>query len=415
MILTGARVALGPTEAHNLDIEIRHGRIAALRPHSGPGIDLSGLLILPGLINAHDHLEFNLYPRLGHGPYPNATAWANDVYHPDRSPIREQRRIPKRTRLLWGGLKNLLCGVTTVCHHNPLEYSIFDCNFPVRVLREVGWAHSLAFSPDLAERFRAAPKNWPFVVHLGEATDAAGRLEIFRLDEIGALDSRTVLVHAVALDRAGLRLAKRKSAGIIWCPSSNLFLLGRTLTVATLGSGIPIALGSDSALTAKGDLLDELAVARRISNLPTAQLYCMVTDIPAAMLRLPNGEGKIAIGSAADLAAFKDSGRTPAETLLRRGCVPELVIKAGKVKLVSAALAQRRPHLAQARFTRLEVEGRGAFRVDADVPRLYNQALRNLATPLKLSGRKVCGARTSGLRIRSGRACRVDTHVDARP
>ena len=35
----------------------------------GPTIDLQDYLILPGLINSHDHLEFNLFPRLGHGPY----------------------------------------------------------------------------------------------------------------------------------------------------------------------------------------------------------------------------------------------------------------------------------------------------------------------------------------------------------
>src|SRR5436309_11620189 len=120
MILRGARVATGPDAAVRRDIELRGARVE---------IDLRRFLILPGLINAHDHLEFNLYPRLGRGPYPNAGAWARDVYRPEESPVRELLAIPKNTRLLWGGLKNLLSGVTTVCHHNPREQPIFDRNF----------------------------------------------------------------------------------------------------------------------------------------------------------------------------------------------------------------------------------------------------------------------------------------------
>jgi hypothetical protein len=77
-------------------------------------MNLDAYQLLPGLINAHDHLDFNLFPRLGSGPYPNATAWAEDIYHPECSPVSQQLRLPKRIRLLWGGLKNLLSGVTTV-------------------------------------------------------------------------------------------------------------------------------------------------------------------------------------------------------------------------------------------------------------------------------------------------------------
>lgn len=62
-------------------------------------LDLSGHMRLPGLVNAHDHLEFNLFPPLGNGPYANAAEWARDIYHPDRSPIREHLMVPKPIRL----------------------------------------------------------------------------------------------------------------------------------------------------------------------------------------------------------------------------------------------------------------------------------------------------------------------------
>ena len=124
-------------------------------------LDLSGHVVLPGLINAHDHLEFNLFPRLGRGPYANAGEWARDIYHPARSPVREHLRVPMRVRLWWGALKNLLSGVTTVCHHNPYHADVFNAEFPVRVVRRFAWAHSLEFEPDRARRFRSTPADRP--------------------------------------------------------------------------------------------------------------------------------------------------------------------------------------------------------------------------------------------------------------
>ncbi len=138
-LLTGARVALGPEETVMSEVEIRSGRIAAIQSaKTRRGVlrlDLRGCLVLPGLINAHDHLEFNLFPRLGRGPYPNAGAWARDIYHPGCSPVKEHLQVPMETRLRWGAVKNLLSGVTTVCHHNPYHAPVFSRGFPIRVAR----------------------------------------------------------------------------------------------------------------------------------------------------------------------------------------------------------------------------------------------------------------------------------------
>src|SRR5216684_4324113 len=149
--LTGARVALTAMRTERIDLAIRGRRILPFdcRVDNATEHDLTGHLLLPGLINAHDHLEFSLFPRLGQGPWHDARVWARDIYHPEESPVREHLRVAKATRLAWGDLRNLLSGVTTVCHHNPYEAAVFEHDFPVRVVQRFGWAHSLDFSPDL--------------------------------------------------------------------------------------------------------------------------------------------------------------------------------------------------------------------------------------------------------------------------
>jgi cytosine/adenosine deaminase-related metal-dependent hydrolase len=397
--LRGARVALAPRQAEPLDLTITGGRLTGFdrpgpRPTTQPGrlIPLDGCLLLPGLINAHDHLEFSLFPRLGRGPFPNARDWAREVYRPSESPIREQLQVPKRERLIWGGLKNLLSGVTTVCHHNPYEPEPFENAFPVRVVSRFGWAHSPDFSDDIPARFAATPPEAPFILHLGEATDAAGRLQIFELDAMGALDRRTVLVHGVALDANGLALVEQRGAAIIWCPSSNLFTLGATLDGAVFETSIRIALATDSALTGEGDLLDEMRLARRLGRTGATRLYEMVTTEAAALLRLDQGEGRLTAGGPADLIAIADPGRDPSEALTGEElCEPLLVMIGGEIKLVAEQFACRLESRLTSRLHRIKPEGRRACLVDADVPALLASARRALGAdqPVRLAGKRL--------------------------
>jgi cytosine/adenosine deaminase-related metal-dependent hydrolase len=373
VILTGAMVIAGPGS----------GKVREVRIHGPRKLDLAGHVLLPGLVNAHDHLEFNLFPRLGNGPYRNAGDWARDIYHPGRSPIREQLRVPKHVRLWWGGLKNLLSGVTTVCHHNPYEPKVFGRDFPVRVVRTFAWAHSVEYAPDCLDRFWKAPKGYPWLVHCGEGTGAGARDELDTLDFGGALDERTAIIHGVAFGPKELDLMRQRGASLIWCPSSNLAMLGRTVSRGILRSEIPIALGTDSALSAPVDLIEELGVARKY--LPASdrekRLYEMVSSVPAKILHLTPRD------TAGDWVAVRSEAASPLEALT--GGSIALVVVRGHIRLIAPALAQQVPPHVAGRFRPLTIEGRPTVLVDANIRELRRAAGEHLGPTFRLAGKRI--------------------------
>jgi cytosine/adenosine deaminase-related metal-dependent hydrolase len=387
VLIRGARVAMSSTGTANLNLWLSNGLISFSPVPSAqtPTLDLHNYLVLPGLINAHDHLELNLFPRLGRGHYPNASAWAKDIYRPHEPPVKQHLAVPKSLRLRWGGFKNLISGVTTVAHHNAVHPVFSDADFPVRVVKRYGWAHSLQFSPDWKTALRNTPANYPFVIHAAEGTDEEASREIQILAGAGALNRSTILVHGVAAGCSDLPLLKHEGVGLVWCPTSNHFTLERSLDATVLNSAIPIALGTDSAITAEGDLLDELRVAHR--TVDAHRLYRMVTCEPARMFKLRNGFGRICHRGPADLLVMHDRGQTPAKTLLES--YPQLVIVGGRVHLVSSEFARSCPSTILKSLQPLEVEGRGLYFVSGSMSSLLNETKRALQQPPRLAGKAI--------------------------
>src|SRR5258705_1927854 len=114
----------GVARLDTLRFDSRHILSIDQAPRRGDTIiDLGGRTIYPGLVNAHDHLELNHFPRSKFREvYANAREWSRD-FSPrlDDEPYYSLRTLPLAERCHAGILKNLHSGVTTVAQHNPLH------------------------------------------------------------------------------------------------------------------------------------------------------------------------------------------------------------------------------------------------------------------------------------------------------
>jgi cytosine/adenosine deaminase-related metal-dependent hydrolase len=289
-------------------VKVAGSRIAAVGepPRPGEGIlDLQGDRLLPGLINSHDHLQLNHLPRPERGHrYEHVRGWVADIDRLRRceGPLKSAVAVPLADRLFLGAVKNLLSGVTTVAHHDPLHSSLSELQYPAGVVTRFGWAHSLYIDgePKVRESHGRTPADWPWIIHAAEGVDEEAREEFWRLDRLGCLQPNTLIVHGVALGGAERRRLVAASAGLIWCPSSNLHLFGVTADVEDLAAQRRVALGTDSRLTGSRDLLEELRVASEQAPLPSRALESLVTRDAAALLRLADC-GLLAPGARASL------------------------------------------------------------------------------------------------------------------
>jgi hypothetical protein len=349
MWLHGARCAIGPRKNPLASIRVVSGGLTHVvvdkLPPSGREqihVDLDGYLVLPGFINAHDHLQFSLFPKLANPPYRNYIDWGEDIHLTFPDVIAKHKSVSKDVRLWWGGIRNLLCGVTSVCHHDVQWPELQKREFPVRVMQKFGWAHSLILGGNLLKARSATPPGTVFVMHACEGIDDRAREELFELDRLGLLDADTVLVHGLAIDESGIALIQRRRASLIMCPSSNQFLfecLPKITALKTIGN---ICVGSDSPLTATGDLLDEIRFVMKYCKITPDLAYHMLTEGPAALLRLREGEGAIRASGPADLIALRDTGQDAADRLHTLSLADvEFVMIRGRVQLASSAILER--------------------------------------------------------------------------
>ncbi len=288
------------------DLWILDGKIAAIRPSQStdnsncgefapinpdlantypPALDLNGALAFPGLINSHDHLDFNLFPPLANRVYNNYTEWGPDIQTNNRAAIDPILAIPKKLRIQWGIYKNLLNGFTTVVNHG--EHLDVD-NSPITVFQDCYCLHSVGFEPGWKWKLNHPAKTRKsFAIHVGEGTDPAAIREIDDLIRWNLFRRTLIGIHGVGMTEQQATAFR----ALVWCPASNYFLLDRTAPIDRLYDKVPILFGTDSTLTSGWNAWDQIRMARNLHLIPDDDLFATLTTNPAAAWGL---NGKIA-------------------------------------------------------------------------------------------------------------------------
>jgi cytosine/adenosine deaminase-related metal-dependent hydrolase len=198
-----------------------------------------------------------------------------------------------------------------------------------------------------------------------------------------------VLVHGLACTPESISLINQRLAALILCPTSNQFLFHRSPSLAFIRSLDTAVLGSDSPLTAAGDLLDEINFARKQIGIDANSIYAMVTNRPAEVLRLRRGEGAIEPGSLADILVVRDAGLSPAETLAHLTSDQiELVIVGGRIQLAGPSLIERLPGVLRQGLELFQVDGQPRW-VRAPINKLLAEAEEALGSDVRVGGKRV--------------------------
>jgi cytosine/adenosine deaminase-related metal-dependent hydrolase len=375
MLLCNLRI---PGKMGDYNLLVEKGKIAVIAPSSqlpfsSPGgiiLFLPGAIVFPGLINSHDHLDFNLFPLMGNMIYTNYTAWGWDIHVKNAAGIGAVLKIPQELRTQWGLYKNLLNGFTTVVNHGARltkGVRLPSGNELITVFQDCHNLHSVGFEKNWRWKLNRLSGDRPVVLHVGEGTDAAASREIDRLIRWNFFEKTLIGVHGVAMDE---RQAAHFKA-LVWCPDSNYFLLGRTAAADRLKDRLTLLFGTDSTLTSGWNHWDQIRMARREGVVTDEELLEMMTRSAAAVWGLGD-RGKIAEGYVADLVIARPGAGDDFFSLNPPDLL--LVLHEGQIRLFDETLLEglvARGFDPDA-FYKITIQGRGKY-VEGDLPGLMTE------------------------------------------
>jgi aminodeoxyfutalosine deaminase len=357
-------------------IEVEDGRITSVGVQ-GSGtrdhrvLDLGNVVILPGLVNAHTHLELS-WLRGKVPPASRFTDWVRTLFairgRPDKAmtaeqiaPIHEAIAELKSTgTVAVGDISNSMAavaamheaGIDGVVFHELLGFkerdgALLESTSDLRVTAAASGARvSLAphapysTSLELFGAIRAAVTKsaCPIMsVHLGESVEEVEFLEmgtgpwrgmleaigVWRddwaipacdplsyLDRHGLIDARTLVVHGVQFNDAALARLAQIGATLVACPRSNQWVgVGFPPIARFYASGVAVAVGTDSLASVEDlNLFSELKAMRLLAPaVPASKLLESATLVGAKALGLDD-LGSLTPGKRAEMIAVQLPG-----------------------------------------------------------------------------------------------------------
>lgn len=353
------------------DLLIESGRIAAVGSNlaAPPGarvLELSGHLVLPGLVQGHLHLGQTVFRGLAEGrrllPWLRERIWPLEAGHDDESAywcsllgaaecllggtttIQDIGIGPGAAGLLRAIEEAGLRGLAGMCLMDAGEGApaalIGDTDEVLARTEELGNGliangpggrlgyvlnprFILSCSDELWNGVVALSERhgWPIHTHALEQAEEtalvrrlkADRDEIEYFDDSGVLARDLRIAHGVWLDDGHLQRVGTKRFSVVHCPSSNLKLgSGIANLAAVRAAGVPVGIGADGAPCNNDlDAWEEIRLAALLAQLKSGpgalsglEALRLATSEGARALGLGDEVGSIEVGKAADVVVL---------------------------------------------------------------------------------------------------------------
>ncbi len=321
-------------------IEIQNGKIVSISGTAPSGVQVvnTGGLIFPGLIDPHNHPQYNV---LGHIPFTQTfvdrAGWRGDPMYGDFNTqykaIRDFPGAPgsyEQYNNIWklAEVRAMAAGTTMIQGSNTYDHSS-DGHARLGIgINNVGRFPSHAYSSTFPLTYSSwddrSAEFWNrFTIHLSEGISGEALDELETWEDMGLLDYRTTIIHGVPYGPEEWALLAAADAHLVWSPMSNWVLYEATANVPeAIAAGVNVALSPDWTPSGAPDLLEEMRFAEQINQdewagVLTPEFFAKsVTRNAAFAMGIHHRAGQIAVGFDADIAVFPGDPAAPYEALM---------------------------------------------------------------------------------------------------